>query len=686
MSQQLLQATQRLNKAACDLLTHAQLVESGHGETPLQNHVQTLAHPAIAGPGADGIAVALTGLSSNAVAKTLSLWLEADYFSCRALIPSRSACFEIEASPVRAWQLTAGGNTSRYDSLAALAADIETMEQAGTAPSLLSERPCIRVPAPEGCENLRLLVPSSLDALRNNAALASWLGDQARLVILTGHPDDAADQAALEALQPLVTAVGAFRPVILGGVGPEGRSGPPPWTRALSAPLTLQPLLLVERAGQALAGAESELPVIREVSRLRQMEGACLLLQDALASESVSLQNRRRRLDGGRAVAGPVATDGGPRSQMEKVLKPFLRDLEELRKNRDEQAAKALGADGALYQAAQRITEQTTFDKLRQENLSHSIRLTLGAGTLDELRTTLRQELTQNLRQDLTLIREAVDAGLESLRRSLSEKTRLQHPLRAPEADPDRFTDALSALIQLNVRYKGEIPRSTWKTRFQGARNWMMGISMFLMLSTGFGAVFGQELGKELRTILSVLMLFAFFGGLFAAIFGYKKLRDEAVAREMDKLADALMQELSRLLQSLMGEKRRLLGEHLQKIAREVEAEVGQIFQQQSDGQRSEIERNRQIDAEKVRILDNRLRALQQSQVGCRQVASELAQVHLLLSQAAAESVPRPAAAPAAKPAPPPSPPTPEPPRITRREPAALDSFVPPPAVTQNFS
>lgn len=695
MSPALQQVTARLNKAALDLLAHAQMVESGLGETPLQNHIQTLAQPPMPGMGAEGLSVVLTGLSANAVAKTLSLWLGGDYFSCRALIPSRASCFELSAETGSSWQFTAGSTTSTFESLPALAAAIESHENstAGPARSPL-ERCLIRLPGPEGCDGLRVFVPANLEALRSHAALTSWLGDQARLVVLTGHADDNLDSAGVEALQPLVAAVGALRCLVLSGA--ESRAGLPAWVRMLNASLQLAPQLLQDPTPQALTGGAAETGMLREFARLRQLEGAGLLLQDSLNTDSTSTQNRRRRVDPSRTAISPSTMgENSPRGKLERVLRPFQRDLEELRKNRDEQAARAIGPEGPLYQAVQRIVDGTTFDDMRQEMLNHTIRLTLGAGTLDRVRSMVRQELNQNLREDIQLLSEAVETGVESLREALKDHTGFTHGLRAPAADSERMCDSLGALIQLNIRYKGEIPRATWKTRFQGARNWMMGISMFLMLTTGLGYMTTKEFGQEVRAVLAVCMFFAFLGGLVSAVFGYKKLRAEAIEREMDKLHDAVMQELSRLFQSLMGEKRRIIADHLQGVAREIESEVNQIFQQQNEGNRQELERNRAADAEKGRILDNRLRTLQQSQMACRQVAAELTQAQLLLCQAAAETQraapPSAPAAPAMRPPVSPQPRSPATPPDTSskkpaREPSPLDTFTPPPAVTQTFT
>eukprot|EP01031_Cornospumella_fuschlensis_P021264 gene21264-26055_t len=168
MSPALQQISARLNKAALDLLANAQIVESGQGETPLQDHIHTLAHPPLPGMNANDFCVVLTGLSANAVAKTLSLWLGSDYFSCRALIPSRSSCFELQAEPGGSWHFTANNTTSTFESLPPLAAAIEEQERNITSntPRNPLERCLIRFPAPEGCAGLRVFVPANLDALR----------------------------------------------------------------------------------------------------------------------------------------------------------------------------------------------------------------------------------------------------------------------------------------------------------------------------------------------------------------------------------------------------------------------------------------------------------------------------------------------------------------------------------------
>ena len=695
MTPTLLQATARLNKAAIDLHGQAQFVESGLGETPLQDYVNTLLQPALVHQ-PDGLAIALLGLSANAVAKTLSLWLNADYFSCRALIPARSACFELHASGSSSWTWQSKEGVRSFESLTSLAATVEQEERNAAENRSALERPRVQVPAPAGCEGLRMFVPSSTETLRKHGALASWIGDQANLIVLAGHADDVLDAATIEALQPIVSAVGALRCVCLSPV----ESGIPNWARMLNAPLLLPPCHFTETEPEALVGGPLEIAVLREFTRTRGLEGACHLLNDAFANDTTSTQNRKRLNDPGRASPNVSVGDSNPRTLTERVMRPFVRDLEEIRKNRDDEAARAIGPEGELYHAAQRLVDGTTFADLRQETLNHTIRLSLSGATLDRLRGVVRREMNRNLREDLSLLNEAVDSGLEPLMAELEVATGFTHRLQAPAADIERLCESLAAQIQLNIRYKGEIPRATWKTRVQGARNWMMGVSMFLMLSSGLGVLLGRDAQTTIRSALLLMMLAAFVAGLFAAIFGYKKVRAEAIEREMDKLHDAVMQEVSRLFQNLLGEKRRLLAEHLQRIQREVESEVARIHQSMNDGARLDAERKRAEGAEKVRILDNHLRTVGQSQLACRQTISELAQVQIQLGQALLEAQRNKGATPAVapstnafqRPAIPPSgparqaPPSAAPSFPPPSAPSPLDYFTSPPAVTQNFS
>lgn len=633
MSTTLQNASGRLNKAAVDLANHAQFVEAGHGDTPLQDYIFTLQQPAmVAHP--EGITLVLLGLSPNAVAKTLSLWLGADYFSCRALIPARSACFDIQAKAGSQWSLTTKEGVRSFETLGAMEATIDQSEKnVSTAQSAL-ERPQFVVPAPAGCKGLRILVPAGPEVLRKHGALGSWIGDQAQLVLLAGHADDALDPVMVEALQPIVSAVGALRCVSLSP--PD--SGIPPWAQMLSAPLLMPLCHFGEAEPAALLGGPLDIAVLREFGRMRQLEGACHMVNDELLSGTTSAQNRKRLNDPARAAGSLSMAEANPRSQTERAMKPFIRDLENIRKSRDDEAARAIGPEGTLYAAAQRLVEDTHFDDLRQETLNHTIKLSLSSATMERLRSVVRKEMNRNLREDLDILDEAVKSGLEPMMSQVCSVTGYTHRIDPPAPDAERLCESLSALIQLNIRYKGEIPRATWKTRFQGARNWMMGVSMFLMLSSGLGVMLGRDAQTSIRSALLLMMLFAFIIGLFAAIFGYKKVRAEAIEREMDKLRDAVMQEVSRLFSNLLGEKRRLLAEHLARIQREVESEVTRIFQTQSDSARLESERVRAESVERNRIVETELRNISQNQMACRGIVAELAQVQAQLGQTLLEA------------------------------------------------
>jgi hypothetical protein len=691
MSPILQTASARLNKAAIDLTGHAQFVESGLGDTPLQDYITTLQQPAMVYQ-PDGLTIALLGLSPNAVAKTLSVWLGADYFSCRTLIPSHSACFDLNASSSSAWALVTKEAVRSCESLGSLVGVIEQAERGVSEARSALDRPQIQVPAPEGCEGLRLLVPANTEVLRKHGALSSWMGDQAQLVILVGHADDALDQPTLEAIQPIVSAVGALRCVSL---SPED-TGVPVWAQMLNAPLQMPLCHFVDAKPFALLGGSFDIAVLREFGRMRQIEGACHMVNDELSSDTTSAQNRKRLNDPSRAAVTLSVNDANPRNLAERVMKPFIRDLEDIRKNRDDEAARAIGTEGSLYAAAQRLVERTQFEDLRQEMLNHTIKLSLSAATLERLRNVVRQEMNRNLREDLAILEEAIYSGLEPLESSLQSSTGYTHRISPPSPDSERLCESLSALVQLNIRYKGEIPRATWKTRFQGARNWMMGVSMFLMLSSGLGVMLGRDAQTSIRSALLLLMLFAFIAGLIAAIFGYKRVRAEAIEREMDKLRDAVMQEVSRLFSNLLTEKRRLLAEHLQRIQREVESEVNRIFQGQSDDSRQQSDRARAEATERNRIMDNELRTIAQTQLACRSIFGEIAQVQLQLGQTLLEAKRGPANSPRTstaskfeRPAIPPSGPNRQPPPAqapafpSPQAPSPLDHFTLPQAAPQ---
>lgn len=690
------QITSRINKAAADLLVHAQIVESGLGQIPLQTHVQQLATPQLAlSSNLGAICMLLTGLSANSVGKTLSLWLGADYFVCRALVPNRSHCFELHAKQEGGYQFYNGSELASFESLESLAAAVESYEKQADGEAV-KERCQIHFPVPHGSQTLRIFVPSSLDALRTQASLTSWLGDQAQILMLSGHSDDRLDAAMTETLQPLVSTIGAIRHLVLANV--DGSREIPAWTRALSAPLILPPVF-VQSASSDVIGAEPvEKLVLLEFARMRQIEGAAHLVLDSIEMESTSTNNRRRLLDPTRSPQSPTSSsESNPRGMIEQIMTPFQSDVEQIRRSVEEQSMRSLGTDGELYQSIQQIVDGLTFDGLKQENLAHSIRLSVGTGALEQIRDLIRLEFTASLRKDVHQLEEAILASKEVIEDALSEKTGYVHRVTLSAVDIDRMKEALSLMIQVNIRYKGEIPRATWKTRFQGARNWMMGVSMFMMLTAGIGAMTSASTAKSLRQALMVGMLFAFIFGLFAAIFGYKKIRAEAVEREIDKLRDAAMQELTRLFQSLVGEKRRIIADHLQRASREIESEVNKVIAKHSESNRAESDKVRASAVEKSRLLENRSRTLQQSQVSCRQIGSELVQIQMMLSNLVATLPP-----PALKaPTPAVASPTPASPSMQRpvdtrpldapsyppagRSSSALDSFVPPPVEQQNI-
>jgi hypothetical protein len=70
-------------------------------------------------------------MSPNAVAKALSLWLGCDYFSCRGLIPARSACFDVHAAGNRQWSFMTKGGALSFESVGAMAEAMKHAVRAG---------------------------------------------------------------------------------------------------------------------------------------------------------------------------------------------------------------------------------------------------------------------------------------------------------------------------------------------------------------------------------------------------------------------------------------------------------------------------------------------------------------------------------------------------------------------------
>ena len=589
----------------------ARELEAGRAQAPFQEKLGALALPA----GSHPVRAAILAASPEHAHALLADLLGPDYNVCKVVMPSRLGYSEVLLQE-RGFLLDSGNGPQEFAEADAFLAALQSTHALQSGDTDL-EPLRVKLQGPAHLSGLGLLIPQSLETLRRKPALLSTLADQADWIFLVGAQTSKLDPDIRQTIQLVLEHSVGLQPVMVASedaAAPPGEEWWKGWKATISlgiAPLGSEPLRA--RLSQ-LTAPDSELRLyLIEVRLWRQLENTLQLLAEELDQNQRTTGNRLSLMRDG--LTGP-ASGSDLRKLAEAARGRLAEELESILRAVERDHKVGLAPDGELQQQLTSTASGIRPDDLEQTPGEATIRLSPSTDAVSRLGDFVTSAARQRLIRDVQQVNEGLECTLRDLEKVLEQGTGVRAKLSVELLDETGLWEGVSHTARADIRYKSEMPKPTLGTRFNAARQVIMGVMMGGTILGGTATLVGGDSGS-VRGMLAAFMLPLLIVGFLWTYVSFRKAERLTIEREVEKLRDGILAELRRVAGDLQREQLALLSSAVQKAQRNVLQQISALVEQ--------LERERQREGEESkRRQTEQQKGLEQKQIRLRQYQTQL--------------------------------------------------------------
>lgn len=562
------------------------------------------------------VRAAVIASNAEAMQAVLSDLVGHDYKVCKVVVPARLGFSEVFLQE-RGFLLDTGDGAREFEDVGSFLDALQQThvlqsdERTGLEPLRL------KLKGPAHLSGLCLLIPHSLDALARKPALLSTLADQADWVFLAGDERTQFDDAHRQTIQLVLDHVTGLQNVLVPSEAGQASLGPATewwkgWKVVLSLGLVRQGTELLRSRLALLTAPGSELRQYLVESRLlRQLDTTLLLMEGEVQQAQRALANR---LHLGNEGLLPDSGTTDLRKATETIRMRLADEGESLVRAAEREARAALAPDGEINRQLRTAAAELSAEDIVQAAGEAMIKLTLDEQVTQRLAalvTTLgRDRMTTDVRQ----VREGVECSVRDAETALEKATGLRHKLILELPDEEALWQTMATGSRPEIRYRGEMPRPTLASRFQAARQGIMGLMVVGTVGGGIATLTGGDAsgGGDLRTILYAMMLPLLILGFLWTYVTFRKKERLTLEKEVEKLQDGVSNELRRAQQELLREQHTALSSAVQRALRAVQQQVEAALEKVLAMRQRDAEEQRRRVLEQQRSVERRVTRLRQ--------------------------------------------------------------------------
>lgn len=589
-----------LTSKFCDLAREGRALalelERGQAETPLADHFAALAEEQVQAP----FTLALVALDAQARAEALTWLLGEAHRSVSMRAGALPGLVEIHLSDKGYWLEDRGGKRREFDSLQGFLGALEAQ-----TPEVSDwESMKVSLAAPPGMPGVRVLLPESLEVLRDVPGLAGRLVGRSHFLLLAGMAGQVPEPAEAEDIASLAQGVGVLLPVV------AGASPASAWWRDLpgaSQWLSLTPVFL--DADGAAPPSAGPLNVLRAAlllaSQSRRLNLSIEALRERHEQDMRQLQVRRGREERS-ARSESSAPDQALRRPFETAKLRAQDDLTALGKAAVESSRRSLLPDGALMRALQEQLASLRSEDLVQEPGARSVKLTLSSQFQTHLQRVLRKALKEELSRDLVTLRDGTAALRQELERQLESAEHGPVSLALSPPSESDIWPRLAEIVAVDLRYRGEMPRRGFWQRLGEGRRMVFAVMMVFSLVGSMIGFSWRGLG-----IIGIAFLLLFVGVVIYTYRAWKREDAEKLDAELDRVRDQLQMECRRLAGDVQREKQTRIADHLDQGKRALLLRLDDVQRERQQREQEQQGEARERARARLRKLEQQTRDLQ---------------------------------------------------------------------------
>jgi hypothetical protein len=581
-------------------------LERGQAATPLADHFAAMLHALDREP----LCVALVPLSAADRAGALGWLLGEAYRTVWVQAGVQAGLTEVQTG---AGGFVLDDGQGRRQSFAELGPLLAALQALGPQ----SEGLRLALPADTAAQGLTLLVAEQAAALAQTHGLASAVGTRAELLLLAAPAAAVLPESLGESLKPVLEAVGSWAPLLT-----ETGIGPARWPLALQqgcGALLLQPLT-VEASPPALFTDPNDdaRALLLLLARARKLQLAVQTLAERHEQLLRQTQARRQREEAAARPALGPPVESPTRRSFERLRQRVQADVSALLRLPADSARRNRLPDGALRRAIDGHLIDLRASDLRQEPGPRTVMLSVSSGLLAHLQQALRGVLREELRADLANLSEGLDALKRDVESGIESLTQQPTVLTLPPVDERELWKRLSEALNVELRYRGELPRRSFWQRLGEGRRMVFGVMMVLSLVGTLGGLNWRGLW-----FIGFVFLALFVGAVFWTYRSWKQEDADKLDTELSRVREQLDQECERLAGEAQRAKEQQLAEHLDLCRKTLLLRLEELAQALQQREQEELTQQRERAAARARRADQLLRDLSSLQMRVGKIRQE---------------------------------------------------------------
>lgn len=576
-------------------------LERGQAETPLADRAAALLEEPDS-----ALFLVILSLDPQARAEVVTWLIGPQHHSVAVKLAAPQDWVEIRLQE-RGYSLeTLDAGRREFDAAGTFADALANLDSLGTG---MVEPIRLALAAPLPLRNLHLLVaPESALLLRSTGILGD-LVQRAPILLLARSAAYRPNPLDLQALQMLASSVVALWPI---AVGPDVPPLPLSGGKASPAGLALLPPLQLHLEGQFLPDFIVRGPghplrqALAGIALARRAASLMDILEERHQTDLRQLQSRQTR-----EARLERSADSGAREQdlklaFDRYKLQFTDELTKLMRALREGNRRALLKTSPLARTLEELLASLQGADLQREAATKTQRLTLKPEVLEEFRRRLARTLRQQLDEECVLIRDSLEELRRGAEDTLAAAGATQGGLALIPPDNRALWEPLEEMLELDLKYRGEIPRRGFLERLGEGRRVVFVVLMVLSLA-------GSFVGFNLRQAAwaGVLFLILFIGSVLYTFRAWKRLEQEELRKEIERLRETLSMEINRMLNDILREKLNFLQQQLDEIKREANHRLDTALREAQLNKSQATEAERRDARAKLKLIDQRLRDFQ---------------------------------------------------------------------------
>lgn len=404
-----------------------------------------------------------------------------------------------------------------------------------------------------GVRALTLLVAPDIDMLLADFSMENHLRARSDLLLVAASAEAEFSGVQVQLLQDLFEAIPAWAPLVTSGA----ETSPPRWVLTMAANPTGLALLPMRTAARspALFGNPAE-----EFRQLLQLFGRGRPLKSLADELSRWCQQRLEEL---RGIRNPRDLAGAAnRRQVDRPCDALISDVNsalEVPAPDGRRLPRALPPTDPLMQEVEAQLRSFGPEDLVREPARRRVNLRLAGKRPDSLRRTLRDSLLNEVGEEIKSHKRRLGECKVKVQEQLSSLCGRAIVFEFQSANELDLRQRMDNLLDLDIKYKGDLPVNNFLTWFSDGRSKLMGLFGVMAF---FGIFFGG--GSSRRVFQENPLLGAILGAIFIALvfFGFhnrKQDEKEKIESELEKVREQLKRKCDEVLVAARQEKHDLL-------------------------------------------------------------------------------------------------------------------------------